>query len=224
MKQFLSLIVLLSAFCAITYSDTEIDFTILGVIASSNENGGIALIKNKKTGKVTAFKAGNNIDDDTRIKKIKRKTVTFVKSNKTYSMRVGDDTATERDNTDRSSVADNLNNADGIERVGNRLKITRELKENLIGKNLNKILMQAAAVPYTKNGKLIGFKLLEIDEGSIYNIAGIQNGDIVTHINDLPINDAGAAIRALTKLKKADTAKFGYIRNNVANEIVIESK
>ena len=70
MKQFLSLIVLLSAFCAITYSDTEIDFTILGVIASSNENG-IALIKNKKTGKVTAFKTGNNIDDDTRIKKIK---------------------------------------------------------------------------------------------------------------------------------------------------------
>ena len=37
-------------------------------------------------------------------------------------MRVGDDTATERDNTDRSSVADNLNNADGIERVGNELK------------------------------------------------------------------------------------------------------
>ena len=48
MKQFLSLIVLLSAFLAITYSDTEIDFTILGVIASSNENGGIALIKNKR--------------------------------------------------------------------------------------------------------------------------------------------------------------------------------
>ena len=68
--------------------------------------------------------------------------------------------------------------------------------------------MQAAAVPYTKNGKLIGFKLLEIDEGSIYNVAGIQNGDVITHINDLPINDAGAAIRALTKLKKAKHRKI----------------
>ena len=139
-------------------------------------------------------------------------------------MRVGDDTPTETVSEQGPSVADNLNNANGIERVGNTLKITRELKDNLVGKNLNKILMQAAAVPYTKNGKLIGFKLLEIDEGSIYNVAGIQNGDVITHINDLPINDAGAAIRALTKLKKASTAKFGYIRNNQANEIIIETR
>ena len=142
---------------------------------------------------------------------------------KQYTMRVGDDSPSETIVGPKTTVADNLSNANGIERQGNTLRISRDLKENLIGKNLNKILMQAAAVPYTKNGKLIGFKLLEIDEGSIYNVAGIKNGDIITHINDLPINDAGAAIRALTKLKKANTAKFGYIRNNQANEIIIES-
>ena len=223
MKSFFSIILCLSVFSITIYSATEIDFTILGVI-SSNESGGIALIKNKKTGKVSAFKVGNNINSTTHIKKIERKTVTFVKNEKTYNMRVGDDTPTETVSEQGPSVADNLNNANGIERVGNTLKITRELKDNLVGKNLNKILMQAAAVPYTKNGKLIGFKLLEIDEGSIYNVAGIQNGDVITHINDLPINDAGAAIRALTKLKKASTAKFGYIRNNQANEIIIETR
>lgn len=224
MKSFLSIFLCLSVFSVTVYSATEIDFTILGVIASSNEGGGIALIKNKKTGKVSAFKVGKNIDSKTHIKKIERKTVTFVKEQKTYTMRVGDDTPTESLSNQGPSVADNLNNANGIERVGNTLKISRELRENLVGKNLNKILMQAAAVPYTKNGKLIGFKLLEIDEGSIYNVAGIQNGDVITHINDLPINDAGAAIRALTKLKKASTAKFGYLRNNLANEIVIETQ
>ena len=82
MKSFFSIILCLSVFSITIYSATEIDFTILGVIASSNESGGIALIKNKKTGKVSAFKVGNNINSTTHIKKIERKTVTFVKNEK----------------------------------------------------------------------------------------------------------------------------------------------
>ena len=55
-------------------------------------------------------------------------------------MRVGDDTPTETVSEQGPSVADNLNNANGIERVGNTLKITRELKDNLVGKNLIRYL------------------------------------------------------------------------------------
>ena len=162
MKRNISIVLLAALLSFAIYSAAKVNFTILGVIASSNKDGGIALVKNKETGKVSAYKAGTKIDSKTLIEKIERKTVTFVMDEKTYTMRVGDDNPTESVTREDSSVASNLNNANGIERVGNRLRISRELKENLVGKNLNKILMQAAAVPYTKNGRLIGFKLLEI--------------------------------------------------------------
>ena len=62
------------------------------------------------------------------------------------------------------TIATNLTNAQGIERRGDTLKVSRQLKDTLAsGEGLNKILMQAATIPYVENGKLIGFRLLEID-------------------------------------------------------------
>ena len=73
-----------------------------------------------------------------------------------------------------------------------------------------------------KEGRLVGFKLLEIDSGSIYEVAGFQNGDVITHINEQPINDAGLAIRALRSLKTAANASFNYLRQNQPHELIIK--
>ena len=65
--------------------------------------------------------------------------------------------------------------------------------------------MQAAAVPYTKNGNH-GFRLLQIDKGSIYDMAGLKDGDIVNTLTNYRIVDAGRVIKALSSLKTADMA------------------
>ncbi|MCX6128795.1 MAG: hypothetical protein NTX25_06990 [Proteobacteria bacterium] len=203
------------------------EYTVLGVIASSQNQHGVALIKQKATGKVNAFREGQELDPNCRIMRISRKIVTFSYNNKSYAMSVGDESPTEIKNADPSmsgpTVADNLYKADGIERNGNTLKVTRSLKDSLIGENLNKILMQAAAVPHVKDGHLIGFELLEINKGSIFDIAGLKDGDIVTHINEQPINDAGLAIKTLSKLKSSPSATFGYLRGTQVMELVIQT-
>ncbi len=202
------------------------EYNVLGVIASSQNQKGVALIKQKTTGKVNAFREGQEVVAGCRIQKIFRKTVTFAFNNKIYDLSVGDEVPTEVSGsalaTAGSSAAENLYQAEGIERSGNTLKVSRTLKENLVGENLNKILMQAAAVPHVEQGRLVGFQLLEIDQGSIFDIAGLKNGDIITHINEQPINDAALAIKALSGLKSASIATFGYIRNSKPMELVIQ--
>jgi type II secretion system protein C len=202
------------------------EYNVLGVIASSQNQKGVALIKQKTTGKVNAFREGQEVVAGCRIQKIFRKTVTFAFNNKLYDLSVGDEVPTEVSGsalfTAGSSAAENLYQAEGIERTGNTLKVSRTLKENLVGENLNKILMQASAVPHVEQGRLVGFQLLEIDSGSIFDIAGLKNGDIITYINDQPINDAALAIKALSRLKSANTATFGYIRNSKPLELVIQ--
>jgi type II secretion system protein C len=223
MKYFAGLVILLSfLFGASLAQGNPFDYNVLGVIASSQNQKGVALIKQKTSGRVAAFREGQDIVAGCRIEKIFRKTVTFSYNSKFYELSVGDETPVEVKASAQSSVAENLVHAEGIERQGNTLKVTRSLKDNLVGENLNKILMQAAAVPHVENGRLTGFQLLEIDQGSIFDIAGLKNGDIITHINEQPINDAALAIKALSQLKAANSATFSYIRNRKPMELVIQ--
>lgn len=227
MKKFLALFLLIN-----TLSSTEIaqaesfDYNVLGVIASSQTKKGVALVKNKATGKVMAYREGQEIAPNLKITRIHRKAVTFVSNDKTYDLRVGDETPTEVQSgvytPSGGNFPSNLHQAEGIEREGNTLKVTRALKESLTGENLNKVLMQAAAVPFLADGRLIGFQMYEIDPGSIFDIAGIRNGDVITHINEQPINDAALAIRALNALKSSSSAKFGYQRGGKTEELLIQ--
>jgi general secretion pathway protein C len=223
MKNLLGLWLFLSLlFAASLAQGNSFDYNVLGVIASSQNKKGVALIKQKTSGRVAAFREGQEVADGWRIEKIVRKTVTFAYNSKFYEMSVGDETPTELKASPHASVADNLVDAEGIERQGNTLKVTRSLKDNLVGENLNKILMQAAAVPYVENGRLTGFELLEIEPASIFDVAGLKNGDIITHINEQPINDAALAIKALNQLKSASTATFSYIRSRTPMQLVIQ--
>ncbi|HYX33571.1 MAG TPA: PDZ domain-containing protein [Oligoflexus sp.] len=223
MSMFARFWILLSLLCGASLAQgNPFDYNVLGVIASSQNQKGVALIKQKPSGRVAAFREGQDIAAGCRIEKIFRKTVTFSYNSKFYELSVGDETPTEVKGTPQSNVAENLGQADGIERQGNTLKVTRSLKDNLVGENLNKILMQAAAVPHVENGRLMGFQLLEIDQGSIFDVAGLKNGDIITHINEQPINDAALAIKALSQLKAASSATFNYIRNRKPMELVIQ--
>ncbi len=223
MKNFAGLLMLLSLLLGASLAQgNPFDYNVLGVIASSQNQKGVALIKQKTSGRVAAFREGQDVVQGCRIEKIFRKTVTFSYNSKFYELSVGDETPTEVKGSPNVSVAENLVHADGIERQGNTLKVTRSLKDNLVGENLNKILMQAAAVPHVENGRLTGFQLLEIDQGSIFDVAGLKNGDIITHINEQPINDAALAIKALSQLKAATSATFSYIRNRKPMELVIQ--
>jgi type II secretion system protein C len=86
---------------------------------------------------------------------------------------------------------------------------------------LGKVLMQAAAIPYYINGQLRGFRLWDIDANSVYELAGLKNGDIVMAINGSDIVDVGGAIRMLQRLKDESDASVTIVRDGVEQVITI---
>jgi type II secretion system protein C len=223
MKRLLIIITLLqSLFSPEALLANPFDYTVLGVIASTKDSKGVALLKKKNGGQVVAFKVGQDIGPQFSIEKVQQKTVTFLFQSKRYNLSVGDESPREVSSSGTETVAQNLQSAQGIEKAGDTLKVSRALKDNLAGENLNKVLMQAAALPHIENGRLIGFQLLEIDAGSIFDVAGFKNGDIITAINDQPINDAALAIKALNALKTASSATFGYIRGSTPMQLIVQ--
>lgn len=213
-------LVVLALLCAKTAIAENVDFIILGVITSDSQKDGIALVKNKKTGKVSAHQVGSELSTKTILSDVQRRHVTLLINNKPFRLEVGAEVATAENNTHptNSSLHGNYNSSndiseEGFERKGDTVRLTETYKENLIKNDLSQILMQAATEPFIKDEKIIGFSLWEIDKGSIYEKAGLINGDVITHINNQPLTDAGLAIKSLNQLRNAEDAVITYLRN-----------
>lgn len=94
-----------------------------------------------------------------------------------------------------------------------------ELNEAL--SNLPRLLSQARAVPYFRNGKSIGMRLFAIRRGSLYEKLGLKNGDIIKSVNENSLSDPSQALKIFEQLKnerevfvelerKAEDKKLSY--------------
>ena len=56
-------------------------------------------------------------------------------------------------------------------------------------RDLNRVLMQAHAVPYRQDGRMVGYRITSIWRGSIYEKIGLQNGDVLLRVNAQKLDD-----------------------------------
>jgi len=76
----------------------------------------------------------------------------------------------------------------------------KSIEENI--KHLSRIAIQARIVPFMENGETRGIKLYSIRPGSLYQLLGIKNGDVIYKINGTPIISPETALRVYEKAKK----------------------
>ena len=79
--------------------------------------------------------------------------------------------------------------------------------------NLNQILTQARALPYSEGGKVVGFRMSEIVPGSIYEKIGLQNGDVVQRVNSQDVDDPGKFFQLYQGLKDEKRISIDLLRN-----------
>lgn len=80
--------------------------------------------------------------------------------------------------------------------------------------NLNEILQTARAVPYVEpgSGKFKGFLIQSIEQASPFAQLGIRQGDILTGVNDIVLDNAGKGVEAFQRLRNAPTVDLKVIR------------
>lgn len=193
------------------FSSQALAISIVGVIAA--ERSGVALIRTQQGVPPVVVRAGEKIANDIVVYKISRDFVDLKIRGRLERARVGEE-LTYKDSI-RSTIYS------GIERQGNQVRITSQLREQIVRRDLGKVLMQAAAVPYYINGNLRGFRLWDIDAGSVYDLVGFKDGDIVMAINESEIVDVGGTVRMLQSLRDQDQASVKVVRNGVEEIITI---
>jgi len=78
--------------------------------------------------------------------------------------------------------------------------------------NFPALLSQARVVPHFVNGKPGGFMISEIAPNSLYQQAGLQNGDIILSVNGNRITGPQQAMSMYNSLKQANALDLDFMR------------
>ena len=94
----------------------------------------------------------------------------------------------------------------------NRYVIGRVTFDNNLS-NMPSLFTQIRAAPNLQNGSSNGFRLSEIQPGSIFQQIGLEDGDIVTGAQGQPVNNAMTAMALLNSLRNSPSIRLSLIRN-----------
>lgn len=110
----------------------------------------------------------------------------------------------------------------GLERLGDRLQVTTQLRDYVAKDGVLAIMNQAASEPVSEDGEQIGYRLLEIDKGSAFDLAGFKDGDVVTHIDGQPLATPFTALKLLLKIKEAESFTYRFRRGVATQTVKVE--
>ncbi len=109
--------------------------------------------------------------------------------------------------------------ANGIHRLApNRYAIPRSTVDNNV-QNMAQLFTQMRAVPNFAGGASNGFRLSEIQQGSVFQQIGLQDGDVLTSVSGHPISDPAKAMMLLSTLNKQSSITLGVIRNGAPMQL-----
>jgi general secretion pathway protein C len=102
--------------------------------------------------------------------------------------------------------------------------LTYNISRSLVQQSLNdlaSVMSQVRVEPYFRGGKPDGFRLSQMQSGSLLSNMGFQNGDVIKSVNGRDIGTAEDAMRLYDTMKGSSFFRVGIVRDNGPKTIQI---
>lgn len=169
------------------------DFDLKGTVACAPSCGFI-VVEERGTRKQKLYKIGNSIGSN-KLVKIGRNTATLKNGEREITLKV-------KETVEGSLVP----GPTGTARPAYSPSAAAFHRGAL--NNLESVMNQAVVRPFMNKGVREGYVVSNIAPGSLYEKAGLQNGDIVVSINDNQMQNANDVLQVLNSLQSGGTMRF----------------
>ncbi|HEV8253504.1 MAG TPA: PDZ domain-containing protein [Vicinamibacteria bacterium] len=95
--------------------------------------------------------------------------------------------------------------------VSARTMERREVDRRL-GEEVPRILAETTLLPVTEGGQVAGFTLTRVPEGTLLTDAGLRAGDVITSVNDVPINSLATLLSLWPRLQNESVLRAIVLR------------
>lgn len=187
---------------------------LLGTSSLTSEKP-FAIIEDEQNHQQSLYRLGDDIPDAGILVSVQRTRVLINHDGQIMSLEIsGDGLPVDTDNAPTTmTTTDNSPAGQGVHRTSpTQYTVDRATVDHNL-QNMGSLLTQMRALPDIQNGKTDGFKLSEIQQGSLFQQMGLQDGDVVTTIGGQAINDPMKALELLNVLQNQQSVAIQIMRN-----------
>ena len=187
---------------------TSLNLVLKGILADRDSDNRVALIAVGGS-KEQVYRVADQIEG-TEIIRIEARRVIIRRNGMMESVEL--EVKKLSGSTNASAAPNRISFGTGIRKIGdNELVILRSTLQQHMN-NLPALLQQATAEPYSQDGEQIGFRMVGIQQGSVFQQLGLQQGDIIYSVNGTSIRNVEAALNAYRNMGSASAFRVGVMR------------
>lgn len=189
---------------------SQLPIAIVGTLVHSDPNKSIAALSLKTKNKTGSFSVGSDVEGMATIERVERNIVYIRNSSNGMLEYIERGQVGSKVNFDASRETSlKPVSKDVISTAPNQFTISRA---NLLKytNDLSSVLMQARAVPNRdpSTGEINGFRVLDMQPGSIYEQLGLQRMDVIKGVNGEPVDSIQKAMELYNTLKNGTQVKM----------------
>lgn len=191
-------------------AETDLNLTLKGILGSAGSRW--AVIRTGE-GEEKAYRQGDEVPGGATIVAVEARRVLLRRNGVTEALRMPEaeaaSVASGRGRRGRGGGGGSgaIRQVDEHHRVADRDYVNRQLQD------LPNLLRQAKAVPHKVNGNHRGFKIVNIQPGSVYEELGLKEGDVIRSVNGRDIRSPDQAMQAYKELRSDDSFRVRVHRD-----------
>jgi len=191
------------------YEKTKLPLRLLGTAAAADKALSWAAIEDLETKQHLVVRIDSEIKGGARVLKIERRRIVLQNGGRREELALegGEPAAASAPRT--AQRAPRPNARANLERLAeNRFAVNRSEVQNL-ATNPSALFSQARILPKYEGGQMVGVQVSAIKPGSLFEQAGLQNGDTITEINGQPVSGPEGAPQLFQKLTQGGDIRLG---------------
>lgn len=189
---------------------SQLPIDVLGTLVHTDPSRSIAALNLKSKNMSGSYSVGNDVEGLARVERVERGIVyirnnnngllEYIEMNKGANKVAFDASRAETPRSGSKDVVSIGDNTFAIKRA-DLLKYTNDLSS---------VLMQARAVPNRdpNTGEINGFRILDMQPGSVYEQLGLQRMDVIKGVNGEPVDSVQKAMEMYNTLKNGNQVKI----------------
>ncbi|MGZ3775127.1 MAG: type II secretion system protein GspC [Pseudobdellovibrionaceae bacterium] len=193
---------------------SQLPLNLIGTLVHSNPAKSIAAIEVKGKNQVISYSPGKEIESMASILQVERQKVIFrnLNTNRLEYIEMKKESSKVAFGAGKPSAA--LTGKE-IQKVGDNNFTIKRADLLKYTSDLSSILMQARAVPNREpgTGNINGFRLLDMQPGSIYEQLGLQRMDVIKSVDGTPVDSPAKAMELYNSLKNSPKVTLQIERN-----------
>ncbi|WP_394222274.1 type II secretion system protein GspC [Alteromonas gracilis] len=200
--------------------ETRLNLTLTGVVASSEQEAGTAIIENR--GSQAVYGLGEKIEGtNATLQKVYNDRVIIKNGVRNETLMLDgidyEEANRRREMQARARPEPEENEGDAVELSEEALEATAALRERPA--NFTDFI---SISPKTEEGQLIGYQVSPGREPELFKSAGLMAGDVITQINGLDLTDLQQSQEALSELRNAQTIELTIIRDGSLTTLYLD--